>query len=55
MAMYIVDVENLTSDIIRANTALAGLTEEQINAITTLSENDENSVIAKKTGDERLF
>ena len=41
----------LTSDIIKANTALAGLTEEQINAITTLSENDENSVIAKKTGE----
>lgn len=41
----------LTSDIIRANTALAGLTDEQINAITTLSENDENSVIAKKTGE----
>jgi hypothetical protein len=41
----------LTSDIIKANTALSGLTDEQINAITTLSENDENSVIAKKTGE----
>ena len=34
-----------------ANAALSGLTDEQINAITTLSQNDENSVIAKKTGE----
>lgn len=41
----------LTSEILRANAALAGLTDEQIAAITTLSANDENSVIAKKTGE----
>ena len=41
----------LTSEILRANAALAGLTDEQITAITTLSANDENSVIAKKTGE----
>ena len=40
----------LTSEIIKANAALAGLTDEQIAAITTLSANDENSVIAQKTG-----
>lgn len=38
----------LTREIIVANAALAGLTDEQITAITTLSQNDENSVIAKK-------
>lgn len=38
----------LTSEVLRANAALAGLTDEQIAAITTLSANDENSVIAKK-------
>lgn len=41
----------LTSEILKANAALAGLTDEQIAAITTLSANDENSVIAKKTGE----
>lgn len=41
----------LTREIIVANAALAGLTDEQITAITTLSQNDENSVIAKKTGE----
>lgn len=41
----------LTREILIANAALAGLTEEQVNAITTLSANDENSVIAKKTGE----
>lgn len=41
----------LTSEVLRANAALAGLTDEQIAAITTLSANDENSVIAKKTGE----
>ena len=41
----------LTSEILRANAVLSALTDEQINAITKLSENDENSVIAKKTGE----
>lgn len=41
----------LTTEIIRANTELQGLTDEQVAAITALSENDENSVIAKKTGE----
>lgn len=41
----------LTRDILTANAALAGLTDEQLAAITTLSQNDENSVIAKKTGE----
>lgn len=38
----------LTREILAANAQLSGLTEEQIKAIITLSENDENSVIAKK-------
>lgn len=41
----------LTREILTSNAVLAGLTDEQINAITTLSQNDENSVIAKKTGE----
>ena len=41
----------LTSEVIKANAVLAGLTDEQITAITTLSVNDENSVIAQKTGE----
>ena len=41
----------LTKDILIANTALASLTDEQIAAITTLSQNDENSVIAKRIGE----
>ena len=41
----------LTREILVANAALAGLTDEQIAAITTLSANDENSIIAKKTGE----
>ena len=40
----------LTREILIANAALSGLTDEQIAAITTLSANDENSVIAKKDG-----
>lgn len=40
----------LTSDVLRANEVLSGLTDEQIQAITTLSQNDENTVIAQKTG-----
>ena len=41
----------LTREILTANATLSGLTDEQITAITTLSQNDENSVIAKKTGE----
>lgn len=41
----------LTKEVLTANEALAGLSDEQITAITTLSANDENSVIAKKTGE----
>lgn len=41
----------LTREILAANAQLSGLTEEQIKAIITLSENDENSVISKKTGE----
>ena len=37
----------LTREILVANAALSGLTDEQINAITTLSQNDENSVIGR--------
>lgn len=41
----------LTREILTANAALSGLTDAQINAITALSTNDENDVIAKKTGE----
>lgn len=41
----------LTKEIIIATASLSGLTDEQIDAITTLSQNDENSVIARKTGE----
>lgn len=41
----------LTRELLTANAALSGLTEEQLSAIVTLSQNDENSVIAKKTGE----
>lgn len=41
----------LTREILVANAALSGLTDEQITAITTLLQNDENSVIAKKTSE----
>lgn len=41
----------LTREILASNAVLAGLTEEQVSAITTLSQNDENAVIAKKTGE----
>ena len=33
----------LTREILVANAALSGLSDEQITAITTLSQNDENS------------
>lgn len=38
----------LTKAILQSNTLLSGLTEEQINAITILSQNDENSVIGAR-------
>jgi len=41
----------LTREILAANAILQNLSEEQVNAILTLSQNDENSVIAKKTGE----
>lgn len=41
----------LTVDILKADKTLAGLTDEQLAVITALSANDENSVIAKKTGE----
>lgn len=40
----------LTREILIANAVLSGLTDEQIQAITTLSQNDENTIIAQKTG-----
>lgn len=41
----------LTEAVIKANSTLANLTPEQIAAITTLSQNDENHVIATKYGE----
>ena len=41
----------LTSEILRANAATAGLTDEQVSAIVTMSRNDEDSVIGQKTGE----
>lgn len=41
----------LTQELIQANAATAGLTAEQITAIVTMSQNDENAVIAQKTGE----
>lgn len=41
----------LTKDILKANAALAALSDEQLDNIVTLSANDENAVIAKKTGE----
>ena len=41
----------LTTDLLKANAATAGLSDEQINAIVEMSTNDENTVIAKKTGE----
>lgn len=41
----------LTKETLVANEALAGLSEEQITAITTLSQNDENAVIGQKFGE----
>lgn len=41
----------LTKEILLANATLAGLSAEQLEAIVTLSQNDEAAVIAKKTSD----
>lgn len=41
----------LTSEILKKNAVLEGLTDEQVNAIVTLSTNDENTVIGNKIGD----
>ena len=41
----------LTTELLNANAATAALTDEQKNAIVEMSSNDENSVIAKKTGE----
>lgn len=41
----------LTSEVLKANAVLSGLTDEQIAAITTLSTNDENTVIGKRIGE----
>lgn len=40
----------LTTDVIKSNEVLSGLTDEQITAITTLSVNDEQAVIDQKIG-----
>lgn len=40
----------LTQEMLRANTALTGLTDDQIKAITQMSQNDENSVIGARIG-----
>lgn len=41
----------LTKELITQQSALSSLTDEQINAITTLSANDEDSVIGKRIGE----
>lgn len=41
----------LTKEILKANANLNGLTDEQIEAIVTLSTNDENSVIGSRIGE----
>lgn len=40
----------LTIDMLRQNSALAGLTDVQVNAIAEMSRNDENTVIGTKIG-----
>lgn len=40
----------LTVEILRQNTALSGLTDEQFKTIATMSQNDENTVIGTKIG-----
>lgn len=41
----------LTTEVLKANESLAGLTDEQLTAITTLSQNDENAVIGARFGE----
>lgn len=41
----------LTSELLKANAATSGLSDEQVNAIVEMSQNDENSVIGQKTGE----
>lgn len=41
----------LTQELLRANAATAGLSEEQMNAILEMSRNDESAVIGQKTGE----
>ncbi len=41
----------LTTDLLKANAATAGLTEEQINAVVEMSQNDETAVIGQKVGE----
>jgi hypothetical protein len=41
----------LTQEILKANAVLASLTDEQVKAIETLSQNDENSVIGNRFGE----
>ena len=41
----------LTVDMLRQNSALSGLTDEQLTAIATMSQNDENAVIGRRIGE----
>lgn len=41
----------LTSELLKGNAATAALSDEQINAIVEMSQNDETSVIGQKTGE----
>lgn len=41
----------LTKELLKANQELTALSDEQLNAIVTLSNNDENTVIAQKVGE----
>lgn len=41
----------LTTELLNANAALSGLTDEQKNAIVEMSKNDETTVIGQKTGE----
>ncbi len=41
----------LTTELLKANAATAGLSDEQINAVVEMSKNDETTVIGQKTGE----
>lgn len=41
----------ITRELIQANSAIADLSDDQINAIVTLSQNDENAVISRRIGE----